>query len=67
MGRVSADFSDDTVSVTGASSGIGRAVALGFGEAGATVINADVRADPKDRDADAAAENRRRERGDRRI
>ncbi|WP_436929226.1 SDR family NAD(P)-dependent oxidoreductase [Halosimplex halobium] len=55
MGTISADFSGETVIVTGASSGIGRAVAVGFGEAGATVINADVRADPKDRDGDAAA------------
>ncbi|WP_415379868.1 SDR family NAD(P)-dependent oxidoreductase [Halosimplex sp. TS25] len=55
MGTISADFSEDTVIVTGASSGIGRAVAVGFGEAGATVINADVRADPKDRNPDAAA------------
>ncbi|WP_436927949.1 SDR family NAD(P)-dependent oxidoreductase [Halosimplex amylolyticum] len=55
MGTISADFSEDTVIVTGASSGIGRAVAVGFGEAGATVINADVRADPKDRNAEAAA------------
>jgi NAD(P)-dependent dehydrogenase (short-subunit alcohol dehydrogenase family) len=55
MGTISADFSGETVIVTGASSGIGRAVALGFGEAGATVINADVQADPKDRDAETAA------------
>jgi glucose 1-dehydrogenase len=52
MGTLDADFSDDVVVVTGASSGIGRAVALGFGEAGATVVNADVRADPKDPDAE---------------
>jgi len=55
MGTLSADFADDTVIVTGASSGIGRAVAVGFGEAGATVINADVRPEPKDRNPDAAA------------
>jgi len=55
MGTLSADFADETVVVTGASSGIGRAVALAFGEAGATVINADVRADPKDRTAETAA------------
>ncbi|WP_123537955.1 SDR family NAD(P)-dependent oxidoreductase [Halosimplex salinum] len=55
MGTITADFSDETVIVTGASSGIGRAVAVGFGEAGATVINADVRADPKDQNAEAAA------------
>ncbi|MEF8850804.1 MAG: SDR family oxidoreductase [Haloarculaceae archaeon] len=51
MGTITADFADETVVVTGASSGIGRAVAVGFGEAGATVVNADVRADPKDVDA----------------
>lgn len=47
MGEVSYQFTDDTVVVTGGSSGIGRAIALAFGEAGATVINADVRVDPK--------------------
>ena len=57
MGTLTAEFSGETVIVTGASSGIGRAVAVGFGEAGATVINADVRAEPKDRNADAAAED----------
>jgi glucose 1-dehydrogenase len=55
MGTITADFTDETVIVTGASSGIGRAVALGFGEAGATVVNADVRAEPKDENADTAA------------
>jgi NAD(P)-dependent dehydrogenase (short-subunit alcohol dehydrogenase family) len=52
MGTITADFADETVVVTGGSSGIGRAVAIGFGEAGATVVNADVRAEPKDLDAD---------------
>jgi len=55
MGTISADFSGETVIVTGASSGIGRAVAIGFGEAGATVINADVRVDPKDTNAETTA------------
>jgi len=48
MGTINADFSGETAVVTGASSGIGRAVANGFGDAGATVINADVRAAPKE-------------------
>lgn len=47
MGEVYYDFGDSTVIVTGGSSGIGRAIALAFGEAGATVINGDVRASPK--------------------
>jgi NAD(P)-dependent dehydrogenase (short-subunit alcohol dehydrogenase family) len=53
MGSITGNFQDETVIVTGGSSGIGRAVALAFGEAGATVINADVRADPKDLDSEA--------------
>ncbi|GGL38133.1 3-oxoacyl-[acyl-carrier-protein] reductase [Halarchaeum grantii] len=48
MGTTSHDYSDDTVIVTGATSGIGREVALRFGEAGATVINADLREVPKE-------------------
>lgn len=47
MGTANFDFSDETVIVTGGSAGIGRAIALEFGEAGATVITADVREDPK--------------------
>jgi NAD(P)-dependent dehydrogenase (short-subunit alcohol dehydrogenase family) len=47
MANLNPDFSDSTVVVTGASAGIGRAVALAFGGAGATVVNADVREDPK--------------------
>ena len=47
MGTASYDFADETVVVTGGSSGIGRAVARRFGEAGATVVVADVREDPK--------------------
>jgi NAD(P)-dependent dehydrogenase (short-subunit alcohol dehydrogenase family) len=47
MGTANFDFTDETVIVTGGSAGIGRAIALGFGEAGATVITADVREDPK--------------------
>jgi len=34
VGTISADFSGETVVVTGGSSGIGRAVATGFGAAG---------------------------------
>ena len=52
MGTITGDFAGETVIVTGGSSGIGRAVALAFGDAGATVINADVRREPKDLDAE---------------
>lgn len=58
MGEVQYDFSDETVIVTGASSGIGRAVALSFGEAGATVLNADVQPEPKDIDASTPTHDR---------
>jgi NAD(P)-dependent dehydrogenase (short-subunit alcohol dehydrogenase family) len=47
MGRVTYDFDGETVIVTGASAGIGRAVARRFGEADAHVINADLREEPK--------------------
>lgn len=50
MGASTYDFSDEVVIVTGASSGIGRAIALRFGEAEATVINADVEEGTKDSD-----------------
>ena len=50
MGRCRYDFDGETVIVTGASSGIGRVIALRFAESGATVVNADVRADPKGED-----------------
>lgn len=52
MGATTYDFSDEVVIVTGGSSGIGRAIALRFGEAGATVINADIDAETKDRGAE---------------
>lgn len=51
MGDVHFDFADETVIVTGGSSGIGRAIALAFGNADATVIVADKQEEPKDPDA----------------
>ena len=63
MGTISADFADETVVVTGGSSGIGRAVALGFGDAGSTVINADVREPPKDVGAETPTHELIEERG----
>ncbi|WP_123537661.1 SDR family NAD(P)-dependent oxidoreductase [Halosimplex salinum] len=48
MGSATYDFGDQTVVVTGGSSGIGRAVARRFGAAGATVVVADVRERPKE-------------------
>ena len=63
MGTVTGDFENETVVITGGSSGIGRAVALAFGGTGATVINADVRPTPKDRDADQPTHEAIRERG----
>ncbi|WP_224447546.1 SDR family NAD(P)-dependent oxidoreductase [Haloprofundus salilacus] len=48
MATTSFDFDGETVIVTGGSSGIGRSMATRFGEAGATVVVADVREDPKD-------------------
>jgi len=48
MGHMCPDFGEDTVVVTGGSSGIGREVALRFARAGATVVNGDVREEPKD-------------------
>jgi len=53
MGSTTHDYTDETVIVTGGTSGIGREVARRFGAAGATVINADVREAPKEDDMDA--------------
>ena len=50
MGQLSPNFEGETVIVTGAASGIGREIALRFGDAGAVVIVADVQEDPKDGD-----------------
>jgi len=47
MGTATFDFAGETVIVTGGSSGIGRAVARRFGDAGASVVVADVREAPK--------------------
>lgn len=52
------DFEGATIVVTGASSGIGRQVALEFGRSGATVLNVDVTEDPKDIDADVPTHER---------
>jgi NAD(P)-dependent dehydrogenase (short-subunit alcohol dehydrogenase family) len=48
MGQTQFDFADETIVVTGSSSGIGRQIALLLGQANATVIIADIREEPKD-------------------
>lgn len=47
MATVEYEFDNETVIVTGGSSGIGRAIAMAFGQAGATVIVADVQKEPR--------------------
>ena len=54
MGTLEADFEGETVVVTGGTSGIGRAVALGFADAGAAVVVGDVMEEPKDADVPTA-------------
>ncbi|MFB6134819.1 MAG: SDR family NAD(P)-dependent oxidoreductase [Halanaeroarchaeum sp.] len=58
MGTATYDFSDETVIVTGGASGIGREVALRFGDAGATVTVADIREEPKDEGASTPTHER---------
>jgi len=50
MVRPTYDFDGDTVIITGATSGIGRKIALRFAKTGATVINADIEKEPKEAD-----------------
>ncbi len=50
MGHLSPNFEGETIIVTGATSGIGREIALRFGDAGAAVIVADIQKEPKDGD-----------------
>jgi len=45
---MSQQLSDTTAVITGASSGIGRSIALRFAEEGATVVVADVRSEPRE-------------------
>jgi NAD(P)-dependent dehydrogenase (short-subunit alcohol dehydrogenase family) len=63
MRIASFDFSDETVIVTGGSSGIGRGIALAFGSSGARVLNADVQEEPKDVDARTPTHEAIREHG----
>lgn len=48
MGHINPNFEDETVVVTGATSGIGREIALRFADAGANVVIGDIEVEPKD-------------------
>ena len=48
MGNCEYAFNDETVVVTGATSGIGRQTAIRFAKAGASVVIADIEEEPKD-------------------
>ena len=61
MGRLQPEFSDETVVITGAASGIGRAVAQAFGDAGAAVVIGDI--DPEPKMGDVPTHERIREEG----
>ena len=50
MGHINPDFEDETVVITGSASGIGREVALRFGDARANVVIGDIDEEPKDAD-----------------
>ena len=63
MGSIKPDFEGETVVVTGGTSGIGREVALRFGDAGASVIIGDIETDPKDIGEDIPTHELIREKG----
>lgn len=63
MGRANYDYEGETVLVTGGSSGIGREIATRFAEAGAAIVVADVREEPRDRGETTPTHEVVRERG----